>query len=334
LERQAVVIDAITEYVLRTQEQLGDCPSAVVVSLGREVLHEAYYPGVFDGKIAVDEGAMWPIFSATKTYVAALLLHLCEEKVLGLDDPVVKHLPAFGTRSGRGLDRGLATVRHLASHTSGIDLPEPESDEVAPDLEGGWIETAPGDVFNYAWQGMHVLQCVIEAATGERFPDVLYVRVLNRVGLEKTRYLYEIGEDGAMLPREVPDPEAPEKAYSIARRFLHPHSGLYATAREFNRFGQFWQREDRAFFSEELRAEMLTHHSTRPSDEGKYGLLTWVFDEADGFVVSGAGSKVMGVAPGGGVVMVLRLPQRGGKDSGYDLYGDKVAVLEMANEVR
>ena len=328
------MIAELTKYVLETQEQLGNAPSAVVASFNGEVVHEAYYPGVYDGLVDVDEEALWPLFSATKTYVAALLLHLCEKKLLGLDEPVTKYLPEFGTRSQKGLDREKAMVRHLACHTSGIDLPEPESDDVPADLAGGWIETEPGEVFNYSWQGMHVLQRVVEAATGGDFGEVLSKQILEPIGLVQTRYLYEVDPGIPMLPRTIPDPEAPEKSFSLAHRFLHPHYGLYTTAREFDQFGQFWNGDDRRFFSGDLRAEMLTHHTTRPSDNGKYGLLTWLFDEADGFVISGAGSKVMGVAPDGGVVAILRLPQEGGKEKGYNFYNDKVVVLKMAKKIQ
>ncbi|MCH7549152.1 MAG: beta-lactamase family protein, partial [Candidatus Krumholzibacteriota bacterium] len=148
------VIGELRAYVEKTQAQLGNCPTALIVSRGDEVLVEAYDSGAYTSLYDVDEASLWPLFSATKTYVAALLLNLCYEDVLAWDDPVVKHLPAFGSQGKSKIDPERATIRHLASHTSGIDLPPPESNRVPADLESGWIETEPGEVFNYSWQGM------------------------------------------------------------------------------------------------------------------------------------------------------------------------------------
>ena len=59
----------------------------------------------------------------------------------------------------------------------------------------------------------------------------------------------------------------------------------------------------------------------------------WLFDEADGFVISGAGSKITGIAPNGGVVTVMRLPQEEGRMQEYDFYEDKVSVLRFAGRL-
>ena len=335
--RESEVIGELRAYVEKTQEQLGNCPTALVASRGGEVVVEAYDSGVYASHYDVDEASLWPLFSATKTYIAALLLNLCHEDVLQWDDPVVKHLPEFGSQGSRKIDPEKATIRHLASHTSGIDLVPPKSHSELADLASGWIETEPGEVFNYSWQGMHVLQRLIEAATGEIFPDVLYDRILDPLGLNQTRYIYKYDSDQPVLPKELPDPDAPEKAFVLSHRMLHPHYGLFTTAPEFNRFGQFWlgegTHEGRTYFTPELQAEILKHHATRPSDNGKYGLLVWLFDEAEGFVISGAGSKITGIAPNGGVVTVMRLPQEEARKPGYDFYADKVSVLRFAGKL-
>jgi len=54
------------------------------------------------------------IGSVTKTFVAAIVLQLAEERKLRLDDPVERHLPGTIPLGDR------ITLRHLLNHTSGL----------------------------------------------------------------------------------------------------------------------------------------------------------------------------------------------------------------------
>ncbi len=68
-----------------------------MVSRNGEILFEKYAAGI-DGQAPlgpVDAQSLWPIFSATKSYVAGLLLSLAKDGILALDDPVSKYLPAL-----------------------------------------------------------------------------------------------------------------------------------------------------------------------------------------------------------------------------------------------
>lgn len=160
------ILDELTAYVEKTQAQLGNCPTAVVASAGDRILLETYSsgPGALCGEVTPD--SLWQLASATKTYISALLLNLCYEGVLGLDDPIVKHLPEFCRDGHNAFDRSLATILHLATHTSGIHIEPREDNAAEPDLSTARIIDKPGKVFTYAWPGMHTLQRVIEAATG------------------------------------------------------------------------------------------------------------------------------------------------------------------------
>ena len=162
---------------------------------------------------------------------------------------------------------------------------------------------------------MHTLQRTIEAATGERFPDVLSRHILDPLGLTHSRYYYAYEPSLPMVAWDPIDPADPAKSFVLAEPGLHPHYGLFVTALEATRFGQLWlgdgEFEGRRYWTPELKQEALKHHTTRPSDNGKYGLLLWLFDEVDGLAISGAGSKVVAISPAtGGVVTVLRMPQK------------------------
>jgi CubicO group peptidase (beta-lactamase class C family) len=89
-----------------------------------------------------DQWMLW--LSATKPVTALAIAQLWERGALGLDDPVARHLPEFG--SG-GKER--ITLRHLLTHTSGIRMldtgwPEATADELiaricARPIEPRWV---------------------------------------------------------------------------------------------------------------------------------------------------------------------------------------------------
>ncbi len=332
-----MVLNELTVYVDRTQAQLGNCPSAVVASSGNEILLESYSSGEGSPCGEVTPDSLWQLASATKTYISALLLNLSYQNVLNLDDPVVRHLPEFCEKGDNAFDPELVTVRHLATHTSGVNIEPPEDRSTEPNLATAEIVDEPGKVFTYAWPGLHTLQRLIEAATNDCFPHVLYDHVLDPLGLTQSRYYYDYDPARPMLSWDPIDPADPGKSFVLAERGLHPHYGLFVTAREANRFGQLWlgdgEFEGRCYWTSTLKQEALTHYTTRPSDNGKYGLLLWLFDDVDGLVISGAGSKVTAVSLAtGGVVTVLRLPQKP-KDPDYNFYDDKVELLRFAERI-
>ena len=121
MTRSALIAELI-HYVETTQSQLGDCPSAVVASRGDTILLERYSSGDGARLGEVDANSLWSLCSATKSYVAALLLNLCHENILNLDDPVIMHLPEFCSAGDNLFEPGLVTIRHLACHLSGVEL--------------------------------------------------------------------------------------------------------------------------------------------------------------------------------------------------------------------
>lgn len=72
--------------------------------------------------------------SVGKLFTAFAVLQLVDDDLVGLDDPVVRHVPEFGLADGR---QDEITVRQLLSHTS--ELPNPTFLPPADDL-GGALE--------------------------------------------------------------------------------------------------------------------------------------------------------------------------------------------------
>jgi D-alanyl-D-alanine carboxypeptidase len=148
------------------------------------------------------------IGSITKTYIAALTLHLDDLGVLDIDHAVASYLPHLG------IDETV-TVRDLLAHTSGVTDGDPEALVASIRAEPGQrfefadlIELA--DIpdtdaprtrdFVYANANYHLVGGVIEAATGESVADVLRAKILDPAGLAST---YFAGVE------EVPTPIVP-----------------------------------------------------------------------------------------------------------------------------
>ncbi|MFG1809589.1 serine hydrolase domain-containing protein [Streptomyces sp. NPDC049040] len=153
--------------------------------------------------------------SLSKTFTVLLLADLVHTGALGLDDPLAAHLPGLPPRSGNARR---ITLRHLATHTSG--LPRVPRDLVPGALlhpyANGYagysrhrllaalattrVRHAPGTRWHYSNFGLALLGPVLENATGTPFPELLDRRVLRPLALTSTT----LGTDpGARRERAV-----------------------------------------------------------------------------------------------------------------------------------
>src|SRR5438045_2985695 len=105
----AIVADAIERRVF---------PGAVVlIAKGDCICHyQAYGTTMYgaDGSRPVRRDTVYDIASLTKMFTATAALRLGDAGALGLDAPVAAYLPGFGAPE--------VTIRHLLTHTSGLDI--------------------------------------------------------------------------------------------------------------------------------------------------------------------------------------------------------------------
>jgi CubicO group peptidase (beta-lactamase class C family) len=139
--------------------------------------------------------------SLSKTFTVLLLADLARAGVLGLDDPLAAHLPALpGLRLTHANTRRI-TLRHLATHTSG--LPRVPRDLVPgavlhPYTNGyagydterllrAFARTRtrhrPGTRWHYSNFGAALLGPAMEQAAGSDYATLLSARVLGPLGL-------------------------------------------------------------------------------------------------------------------------------------------------------
>ncbi|EOM77615.1 class A beta-lactamase-related serine hydrolase [Rhodococcus rhodnii] len=155
------------------------------------------------------------IASVTKRFIVTLLLQAHERGELHLDAPAVTYLPSSvtaGLHVRGGVDRTSSiTVRHLASHTSGLPdfFDHGGRRSIQRRLRAG-VDTAwtfddvlthnraqrphfdPQDLAartqraRYSDTGFVLLICILETVTGTAFPDLIADRITTPLGLDST----------------------------------------------------------------------------------------------------------------------------------------------------
>jgi len=323
-QAQKEVLEELDAYVQRTSSNLGNCPYAIVVSKEGEIIYEKYSDG--GGALGeITAASKWQLFSITKSFVSAVMLRLDEQGVINLDDHVSKYLPAFKNKGSEDFDRREVTIRNLASHTSGAALDGDKRPSGYPeDLTKIDIVTEPGKDFLYSGLGMHLLEMTLEAATGRDLGELVKELVTDPIGLNSVSYVYSKDDpNGPVLPLR-PGSEY----YSV--KGSRAGTGLFSTARDLNKFGQFWFSPEK-LFSKNLRQEAWSWHGTRDSDGGKYGLLWWLLEDQGGYVMSGRQYKINALIPANEVVItVIRLPQ---EDEPFEFWKDKLALVTFGTRL-
>jgi CubicO group peptidase (beta-lactamase class C family) len=166
---------------------------AVAVMQDGEILHlRGYGEAGPDGR-PVTGRTCFQIGSITKSFVALVILQLAAEGELGLDDPVVKHLPTFRTADKAASDR--ITIDHLVTHHSGLTTldgnrrhaPTGRDDEgpaqAVADLASAELFAEPGSRFQYSNANYVVLSHLIEVLDGRPFEQALTSRIFEPLGL-------------------------------------------------------------------------------------------------------------------------------------------------------
>ncbi|MDA3628354.1 serine hydrolase [Saccharopolyspora sp. WRP15-2] len=187
------IADLLTEIVPPLMRQWGVPGVGVGVLTPEGSRHFGFGVTNVDHPLQVDESTLFQIGSVSKTFVATMLAELAESGRLGLDDPVVDHLP------DSGLD-GRITIRHLLTHSSGLFgdhlilngprlLADGADDSIATGVEhiaGLPLVFAPGSDYSYSNAGLIVAGRLLEVVTGRRYADLVRTEVLEPAGMSHT----------------------------------------------------------------------------------------------------------------------------------------------------
>jgi len=145
----------------------------------------------------VERHTMFLIGSISKLWTTTLVMQLVDSGAVELDAPVRRYLPDLQLSDRAALDA--VTVRHLLSHTSGIDEDLTLYDGREDACVERYVERvgelpqlhAPGTLFSYCNTGMILAGRLVEVMTGGTYDQALADRLIGPLGLEHTVTLPE-----------------------------------------------------------------------------------------------------------------------------------------------
>ena len=192
--------DKVDDYVEKQRQQL-HLPgvSLAVVRDGQLIKSRGYGLANLELNVRATEDTVYEIGSNTKQFTAAAVMMLVEEGKINLDDKLTKYFPE-APESWSGI-----TVRHLLSHTSGIQnhvaVPDwlnvfktsitsettPARNELLKMFFKLPLEFQPGETWSYDNTGYYLLGIIIEKASGKSYWEFLAERIFHPLGMTATR---------------------------------------------------------------------------------------------------------------------------------------------------
>lgn len=268
---------------------------------------------------------LYQMASVSKAVTAWGVMKLVEEGKLGLDEPVMRHLKRWRF-PGSDERRDKVTVRHLLSHTAGLDegsgfggfLPGEKIktlEEALTSTEGSTagvtVAREPGTGMAYGNGNYAILQLLIEEVTRRSFADYMKEAVLQPLGMTKSSFdvdaIASEGRERDLAPNfdSALNPQ-PRRRYTATSAVA-----LYATAEDMAQFVRAFTGENPVLRQETLKQMMMPQQGT--GGTWGLGLTLFVENDAGGYVVGhdggaypASGAMVrMNPATGNGFVLMV-----------------------------
>jgi len=172
---------------IRVQMTSRNTPAlALVLTDRKNSVHTAQFGYAdLEARVPLSAGHLFEIGSIGKTFTAVAVLQAVEKGLLDLHTPVVEYLPWFEVRSR--FDP--ITPHHLLTHSAGLiegtDFSTDGRSEVwaLRESESGF---APGERFYYSNVGYKALGLLLEAVTGQPYPQLIRSGILAPLGMLDT----------------------------------------------------------------------------------------------------------------------------------------------------
>lgn len=170
--------------------------SVAIIDNGKTSFY-TYGKKTINGSDLISEDTVFEIGSITKVFTTLLLADMWAKGEVQLDDPVEIYLPGIQIpeRDGKKI-----TIRHLASHTSGMprtpddflpsDLSNPYADISVDDLyrclSTCILRAPPGRQFEYSNFGMSLLGHILSIKAGSSYEELISERIAAILGMKHT----------------------------------------------------------------------------------------------------------------------------------------------------
>ena len=164
-------------------------------------------------KLPMTAATKFRMASHSKLFTAIAIMQLREEGKLGLDDPVVKHLPWFKAKPA-GDDDGPITVEQLLSHSSGMQREAgdhwtsyafPTNDELRRLYADRQAAFAPSVRWKYSNLAYSVAGMLIEQVSGERWADYVERNIFKPLGMNASSVDQNVAGLAVPYGRRMPD---------------------------------------------------------------------------------------------------------------------------------
>ena len=142
---------------------------------------------------APDADTLFRCGSITKTFTATAIMQLRDDGKLGIDDPILRHIPEFGAVKTRFSTPEIVTIRRLLTHTSGLmgegpnngweKLEFPTIEEMIAALGRTEIVIEPESQYKYSNLGFALLGEVIRRVSGQPYADYIQRNLLEPLGM-------------------------------------------------------------------------------------------------------------------------------------------------------
>lgn len=226
------------------------CPNepggAIIVARGDSILYERYF-GTADmaTRRPVGPDTRFCIASVSKQFTVMALLQQAEKYDGSLLDKPASHFFKYPRKFWENI-----TLRHLASHTSGLPDDRPRSDrhfclfadeeqsiEYMSEVDS--LLFGPGEYYDYLNPSFILLAKVTEQLSGEDFYSYVARNIFANAGMHST-YYFNRESDGAGQSRAyLLDDSGEWKKYDYGEETFfatRPDGGIYSTARDLLRW--------------------------------------------------------------------------------------------------
>ena len=271
---------------------------AVSVAIVENNTRHLYHFGELPMGHAPNNRTFYDIGSLTKTHTGVILAQAVSDGKIALDAPISTYLPTIDASIFQR-DGTTATIRHLATHLSGMptDLACTEFD-MAPDdrldcfmahdrkdllarLQQMQLLDKPGSQYRYSNAGVRLLGHILEDIYGEPFERLLERLVFSQTGQVETRLRlstqerkqWSQGAHTSGLP--VPDASA----------YFNPAGGLKSTAPDMAAYMHFYLSEENT-----LAKRAMTLLAGKPDGLGRAYIWNTFRLETEGMLYHGGGT--------------------------------------------
>jgi len=200
----------------------------------------------------VEADTLYDLASLTKVVATTTMaMILVDRGRLDLDKAVVDFLPDFRGTSPEGFRKERVTVRHLLTHSSGVDWWAPlyrdtvGKAEYLARIQAMDLVYEPGTATKYSDLGIILLGEILERVAGEPLAEFVRGRVFEPLGMHDTGFRPDPSLLSSIAPTEIDSTWRhrllrgevhDENAFALGG--VAPHAGLFSTAPDLARFAQ------------------------------------------------------------------------------------------------